>query len=386
MTRPDYYIFGYRIITFNEEEKKKIAQIFVRNNVSVKFEGTSFIVNEKNYKKICDLLRTRVKFESSEKKGFCGFLSRNKKRFGAICALIFTFAVAVFSSAFVWDVRIEGCEQGREEEIYKELSNVGLSVGSLWHKTDKSKVEVALLSNSEYVSWVNINRRGNVAYVQVKDKIQYDEPDVKIGFSNIVAASDGIVEEITVVRGVPLVKAGDTVKTGQLLISGVLPDASGGGFCYAEGTVIAKTNDKVKVNVSKNISVKRQNGSHLKRVSIKILGFETNIFKSYRNFNKEYDIIEKNDCISLFGKKLPISFNREYAEFYVYQNKTLTPREMSEEAILQMKNAISERTSSATLLRVKTSGEYYDGGYTLSSDITLSENIAKNLAFDASVN
>ena len=38
------------------------------------------------------------------------------------------------------------------------------------------------LSKSEDVSWININRRGTVAYVTVIDKSSYSEPDENVGY------------------------------------------------------------------------------------------------------------------------------------------------------------------------------------------------------------
>ncbi len=385
MIRPDFHIFGYRIITIDDDDKKSVVQMFLKNNMSVKFYGNEFIVKERDFKKICSLLGTRVKFSASEMKGLLGFLYSNRKRFGALCAVVFTVFLILASSEFVWDIRVEGCESGNEKEILSELSDAGFSVGSLWRKTDKSKIEVELLSSSDYVAWVNINRRGNVAYVKVVDKIVKEEPEVKSGYSNIIASCDGVIEEITVIKGVAVVKAGDTVKRGELLISGILPSDSGGGFCYAEGVVFAKTNHSLEVEISQNTAVKVKSGEKLRKISLNILGFDINIFKSYGNLNKEYDIINKKNNLSFFGSDIPISYECEYAELYSPEIKKLSHDEMTKKASLAMADLLAERTANSTLLRVKTYGEFIDDKYVLHSDITVSENIAKNLAFEAHI-
>ena len=40
---------------------------------------------------------------------------------------------------------------------------------------------------------------------------------------HIIAARDGVVRKIEVRTGIPLVKVGDTVKKGDILISGIIP-------------------------------------------------------------------------------------------------------------------------------------------------------------------
>ncbi len=383
MIRPDYILFGYRVVSFEEWDKELIIKMFLKHNISVRFKGNTFLIKERELKRISKLLGSRVKFKTSQQMGLRGFVYRNRKRYGVICALLFTSMLLLISSFFVWDVRIEGCESGKEEEIVAELSESGLSVGSLWHKTDRSKVENSMLLSSDLVSWVNINRRGNVAYVKVVDKIINEPPEEKTGYSNIVASCDGIVEEITVVKGVAVVKSGETVRRGQLLISGILPPESGGGFCYAEGTVTARINDTVKAQISDNEQIKVTEENKTSRISVNILGFDINIFKSYRNFNKEYDIIEKRSTVKFFGKDIPVFFSREIYVPYTYKARRLTTEEMVEAASLKMRDALAERTARSTVLRVKTEGGFYDGEYILSSDLTLLEDISRDLAFTA---
>ena len=113
----------------------------------------------------------------------------------------------------MWDIRIEGCDESYSDEIRKELTACGFSVGSSWSETDLGELEIEFLSKSQNVSWLNINRRGTVAYVTVLEK-QVHEEEKKEGYSNIIAECDAIIEEITVIHGVASVKVGDSVKKG----------------------------------------------------------------------------------------------------------------------------------------------------------------------------
>ena len=180
-----------------------------------------------------------------------------------------------------------------------------------------------------------------------------------------------------------MVKAGDTVKKGQLLISGVLPHESGGGFCYAEGVVIGRTNDTVKVEIFENVQEKVKSERKIHRLSINLLGFDINIFKSYRNFDKEYDIINKKDCLKFFGVNIPISVNKEYVEFYDVIDRKLSSAEMADEALAKMTERLNDRLNSSTLLRISTEGYFDSGKYILLSDLTVSEDITKDLCFEA---
>ena len=226
MIRPDYLLLGYKIVTVQTNDIARAAAILLKGNVSVRFLGNKIYATARKTRKIISLLDTRVKYSVSELKGLSGFIYRNRKRWGAFCAIFLTAVILLFSGNLVWDVRIEGCESGNEEQIIRELSECGLSVGTSWSRTDTAKIEVKMLETSDYVSWVNINRRGTVAYVSVVDKITHELPEKKDGYSNVVAACDAVIEEVTVEKGIAVVKAGDTVKKGDLLISGIIPSKS----------------------------------------------------------------------------------------------------------------------------------------------------------------
>ena len=207
MINLDMLILGYRVFTIEPEDLKVAVNILIKNNISAKFKENSFAVKEKYSKRIEALLLPRVKFSKSEMRGLGGFIYKNRLRVGFYIALLITISFWIFSSMVVWDIRIEGSEAGCEEQIKHELFECGFKVGSFWHKTDKSEIEVLMLEKSEFVSWININRRGTVAYVSVIDKVLHEEKEEKTGYSNIVASSDAVIEEIIVLRGVAMVRS-----------------------------------------------------------------------------------------------------------------------------------------------------------------------------------
>lgn len=383
MIRPDCFLFGYRIFEIEKEDVTKAAQTFLKNNISVKFYGNKIYASERKSRKIEKILATRVKYSRSELLGLGGFLYKNRKRWGIITALVITVFLLIFSGDRVWDVRIEGCETGNEENIIKELSECGFKIGSRWSKTDGNKIETALLQKSDYVSWLNINRRGTVAYVKVVDKITHEEPDEKSGYANIVASCDAVIEEITVEKGIAMVKAGDTVKKGDMLISGVIPAELGGGFCYAEGTVIGRVSDVIEVNIQSVIQGKVPEKQKICNIRINIFNFSINIFDRCRNSGTECDIIEQRKTVKLFGRNIPISMDKKYSVAYRTDLVTISADEMTRIAADKMSGALNEKLTDATLLRIKTDGEFSDGRYNMRSEVVYTAQIGKELPFIA---
>ncbi|MBO7304087.1 MAG: sporulation protein YqfD [Clostridia bacterium] len=381
MIRPDLFICGYRRFLIDEEDVLYAARLFLSRGVSVRFKNNSFVVGERKSREIEELLGTRVKFKKSKMLGIGGFLYEWRGRVGIFLALIITASLLLLSGDLVWDVRVEGCEDV-EEEIVAELSECGFSVGTRWSKTDLSKVEVTLLSLSEHVSWININRRGTVAYVKVADKNTSPPDEQKQGYSNVVAECDAVIEEISVRSGVAMVKRGDVVRAGQVLISGILPAELGSGFCYAEGSVIGRVSEDISVIVSANEELKINAERKISSVRFNFFGFSVNIFKSYRNFGKEYVIIEKNKPLTILGKTLPVSLCVKYKQLYRVTVTELSKDELVEAAAARTARAVEEALGEGTLVRLRTDGGFENNEYKMNTHLVYTKQIGRDAPFE----
>ena len=169
------------------------------------------------------------------------------------------------------------------------------------------------MASTDGLSWININRRGSVAYIKVMEKENNEnlptEEDMK--YCNIVAEKDCVSEEITVTRGRALVKVGDAVKKGEISVLGIGPDETGGKFCAAEATVIGRVNESVKAYIDRKNEIKSYDEGKLCAFSINLFKNSINIFKKYGNLTKECAIIEDEIEYTLpGGKNLPFSLRQ----------------------------------------------------------------------------
>ncbi len=386
MIRIDYLLFGYRKVTIDEADKRMLADILLKKNFSIKFEGCSFFISERSFQRLKIYLDGKIDYTSGELFGLWGLIKKSRKRYGLFLALTLSIIMTLFANSVVWDIRIEGTDAECHEAILSELDSVGLSVGRFWHKIDKSEIEAHMLDDSEYVSWLNINRRGTVAYVKVMDKISHGDESQDEGYANIVAERDCVIEEITVKSGVPLVKAGETVKAGQILISGVIPESMGGGFCHAEGTVRGRYTSTLDVSVPETELVKTASDKKIKKISLIFFGKEINIFKIYRNSQDECAIIrDKRDIRLPGGKKLPLGTVKTYELSYTLEERSLTEDEMIARAGVQMRERLRTELLGKELLRIKTSAEMAEGEYTMRTDYVCLSEIGKELKFEVNL-
>ncbi|MBO5907306.1 MAG: sporulation protein YqfD [Clostridia bacterium] len=384
MVRIDCLIFGYRKIKIPKDAVAKVTTRFLHMGVSVKISSDGeFTVRERDREKAHTAL-SGIEYTESECLGLLGAYKKIKNKPLVFSAVAVCMLFSSLSSCVVWDVRIDGNERITDAQIALELEGAGLSVGAPWWQLDRSKIEATLLRNSSEISWVNINRRGSVAYVSVAEKhtTDGDKSVVPSGYANVVARADCVIEEITVKRGVATVKQGDTVKKGDVLISGVLPAEAGGGFCYAEGCVIGRMSDTIGVTVERSYVKKSEKSKKIASVDLKIFNFSANIFKSYGNSDTECDIIKEIKTFSLFGKALlPLEISIDYATEYSKEACEYTDSEMVSVASARLTMLTDLALTHADLLKIRTSGHFTDTGYVMSNELVFTADVSSTLEF-----
>ena len=382
MVRLSLLILGYRRLSLSAENMASLCATLMRNGVSVQqISGNEVLFSEENFRIVRSLCDGKYEISLSEPLGFFGALKRMKYKRGSVVGLVLALALTLLLQNLVWDVRIDGAERLSVNEIKAMLSHCGLEVGCRWNSLDRSEVEADVLSEYPSIAWININRRGTVAYVEIieREKGEIQNSEQKRGYANLVASESCVIEEITVTRGVAQVKAGDVVKKGDILISGISAD---GGFCYAEGTVIGRVDRRIEVKIPRSYEKEVARDRFAIKTDIKIFNFPINIFKKYGNSHSGCDIIEDEKVFSLFGVNLPISFNTSYAISRVTEKTDYSDEELAKLA----RHALNEKTlevlGETDLLRIRTNGEFDDEGYFMYSDVVMLTSVGEALEFN----
>ena len=385
MVRIDCLIFGYRKILIPPEKLSLATSILLRASIlsSIGSNGT-LIVRERDVAKISELFNGRIDFECSEPLGLVGRCKRINNKIAYAVATVISTVLIIFLSNLVWDVRIEGNLNIPDSDIILRLSECGLGIGDLWPTMDRSRIESKYLENDERISWININRRGSVAYVSVLENENKEESDGELlGYSNIVAAEDCVIEEITVKRGIAAVKPGDAVKKGDILIIGVMPAEAGGAFCAAEGSVLGRVSEQISVNVDRKYDKKTEKGKDIRSITLNFFKFSLNIFKIYGNLTNNCDIIKTEKTYSLFGKcRLPFSVSIDFIPQYSYEAAEYTDEELVSVASARLDALTTARICLSDLLKIKSHGRFTEEGFTMSSDIVYLTNVAERVELD----
>ena len=379
MARLDMLIFGYRRVTVAESDVAKLSNILLKLGINADLSSNEVLIRESDMGKFISYAKGRIRYTSGETKGLFGFVKRRRKRFGAYIAIFLVIILNILLSGFVWDVRINGNEGVSDLQITEALHKSGFEVGSSWRKTDKNKVELELLSEYPDISWISINRRGTVAYVEVAESENLGKnEEIKSYYCNVIADRDAVIDDITVKKGIAQVKAGDVVRKGDILISGIIESERGVEFCHAEGDIKGSELTTVTVETYEKEMVKSYKKASLCEVKLNIFKFSINIFKNYGNRTENCDIINETKDYVLFDRyKLPFSVSKTYAKTYVEEEITHSEEEMTVLARQVLNEKINSAFKNADILKMKTYGGFKSGRYILTSEIVYSADIGK---------
>ena len=374
------YLLAYRTVGVKKGREAELLSFALKNKITLTSIGADgFRISESGFKRLKYSGFPLSEITYSEPCGALGFFIKAKRCYGVLFAMLISVFLILLSRFTVFDIRISGNETLSDEEILTRLEECGLYVGRSWLGISRTDVEGALLSGSDGISWVNINRRGSVAYVDVIEKKSGEKKDFE--FCNIVARVDCVIEDITVKRGYAAVKRGDVVKAGDILISGVPTDALG-SFCTAEGVVTGRESRSIFAFVSGEIEEKTVECEIKSGMSIKIFNFFINIFKYSGNLLPMCDIIERKTDLTLFGKKIPISLIDRYEVTYKTEKICLTEQELISRTTERMNFLIGEYSEDGELLKLRSRGEFKNGGYEIKTDMVIISEVGERVPFE----
>ncbi len=162
---------------------------------------------------------TGSRFKIVERRGLPFFSHRLRQRkLLAIGAVVFLVTLYLLSS-FVWFIDVTGTDKLSPQQIKGIASQAGLRPGMAKWNLDVKAVEKEIRDQLPSVAWAGITVEGTRVTIEIAERKLVTE-DVNKGPAHIIAGKAGLIKEVLVLKGQAMVKEGDTVLPGQVLISG----------------------------------------------------------------------------------------------------------------------------------------------------------------------
>ncbi len=172
-------------------------------------------------KKVEELaLRSYCSVECISSRGLSGDAKKLFRRPVLLFGLLAALAASFFLQSFVWVIEVQGNETVHSEVVLRALEELNIRCGAWAADIPYKEVKHRLLNLVPELSWIGINRTGGKLTVLVTEREFPNSQKPPYAAANIVAARDGVITEVSILEGMRLCKVGDTVKAGQILVSG----------------------------------------------------------------------------------------------------------------------------------------------------------------------
>lgn len=232
-----FVIEGANFVLLLNELNKQNIQVFSANRISA--TKLEFCVSGKYVAKVVDLLKDKCYTVLQEKgSGLVKLTNSFATRWGILVGGLVGFFLCAFSTMFVWNVNVVDDKSLLYNSMCKVLAENGMGKGSFLPSYDCNKAEILLLENIEKLSLVSVSTRGGSLFINYTIKTSASEIEEDFQVKNIIAKQDAVIASIVVSSGTALVKEGDVVKQGQILIAGYKENEEGEKVeCFASGYV-----------------------------------------------------------------------------------------------------------------------------------------------------
>ena len=324
--------------------------------------------------KICEIKDLTITLKRQG--GLPVLISSYKRRVGLVIGALLGACILWLSLSVVWRIDVYGNESISADRIKTILSENDFGVGSLIEKSDLTSIENKIMEENRDIAWISININGTIAKVEVRETKAGIQKDNNV--SDLVALRDGKVERIEVYDGNCLIKIGDIVRAGEILVSGKYSDDSNDiRTTRAAGEIYARTVRSFFIEIPFKSYEKVYTGRKYSEIYINFFENYIKVFANTGNLPPSCDIIYKNERIGLPGAdKIPIGTKIiEYLE-YEMRSLTLDEENAMKIAFAELDKKMEALSESVELLEKNIEFEINENAYVLKCNLVCIENIA----------
>ena len=365
----------------NHVEKKELEKEDKKQGKTVCFE-----ISPRNFKRLKPIARkTDVRLRITEKHGFPFWLILGRRRSLWAGGLAAFFLLIYLSSFYVWDISFDGNHRFTDEMLLHFMDTIPVQCGMRKKEISCGDLEKQIRNAFPEIGWVSAELTGTRLTVHVRENGILKAETGSDAPCELTAGSDGTVTKIIVRNGIVRVKAGDEVKTGDVLVSGKLPIYDDSetlvktNLVHADAEVYAETTRTVTWKIPVTEEIRAGTGKERPGVFFKFLDTEFCFLmpdlkkeSSWELFMEESQLrFSKNFYLPVYGGILA-------AREYIPYEKVLTKSEVSDSADRYLNEYMQNLTEKGIqILGSDVKIERSESHWTIHGTLTVVEDIAK---------
>jgi similar to stage IV sporulation protein len=379
-----YFLLGHTTVAVSEDGTARLLEVCRRLSIpyenfqSLEDGGISLRFTDRNARRLWEICADYgIPLTRLSRGGLPKLLRRLLHRPGLWVGGILGLALCLIASSVFWDIRVSGNTTLSDAAIRRSLAACGLTVGTPIRGFEADVTENQVLLLDGRLAWLSVNRKGTVAYVEVREAMDPPAlpPDTP---RDMVASVGGVIEYVELESGNVRVRAGQTVSPGQVLVSGIYDSTQlGVRVESAKARVFARTTRVFSVQIPLTFEEKRYDTALEPEKSIIFFGRHIKFSNKCGNFSGFCDIMEdEKPWVRIGGAGFPISTRTVWYLPYETVTATRTYPEAEELAYLELARYIASLPGGATLLHKEVTVTHGEDALTLTCTLTAIEDIA----------
>ena len=387
-----YCVTGYRVLETDADHSARLLEICRRREIpyrdfqSAEGGGISLcftLACARRVRRLCD--ECGIPLTETGRGGLPVLGRRLWRRPGLLVGLVLGVILYAAAQRVVWDVRISGNTILSNRAVEASLAACGLEVGTPLRGFRADVVANEVLLYDDRLAWLSINRKGTVAYVEVREAVKRPEAESDQP-CDLVAAEGGIIERVELESGNVRIAAGQIVGKGDMLVSGLYDSTQQGiRFTTARAKVYARTTRVLMVKIPLTYEYKDYETEPMggerginREKSLIFFGKQIKFKKKTGNLTVCCDIIEnEKSCGVVSGVGFPVSLRTTWYLPYTVTQATRSYAEAEELAYFELAKAIAALPGGAELIRKEISVHHGADALTLTCTLTAVEDIAR---------
>lgn len=343
----------------------------------VRFEDGKILgtVSPLDYYRTAEIARKNgVKLRAGKRRGLYFTLSRYHTRSGLYIGFLAFVMILSIQQTRVHDISITG--DVRRTQVLKILEECGITEGEFTERLNVSRAEQMLMLEIENAAWVDVSYEGFRVNVRIETADEKPEVEDKQP-RNVVAARPAKIVRQIVRNGSSVVTNGSGVNTGDMLVSGTVPDGRDKVlFVRSDAEIIGEWNETQEFFVPFSAVISVPEG-------------ETKAFKWLILGDDEYPLFwgkaaaenslytEEKSVVRVFGQNTPMLLKT--GTFTEYVEKTITRSPEAATSELKKQKEMFEQNFYADYEIVNVVEKFYPekDGIRLILEYTLQGDIAK---------
>lgn len=303
-------------------------------------EGTTtFHILASDFKKlrpICKKTGTKVKILKKQGAPFLKKKAKKKRSFliGVTAAFVLLYGLTFY----VWNISVEGNYSYSSQEITDYLYSMEITNGILKSHIDCDAIETAIRNKYNDITWVCAELSGTRLIIHIKENFDTQVAAEEEYPYHLVSKSEAVVTSILTRSGTPLVKIGDTVKKGDILVSGIVSVFNDDGeiidniLVNADADIYGKTTYTFHDEIPLSYKEKAYTGNVINNYFVMVDNGKL-VFQTTETDYQNYDKITSDHWISLLKNfYLPVHYGQERICEYIWVEKQYTEAEAKQEA------------------------------------------------------